>query len=824
MRPSVRRWNRPSRIVLAILATVFLLICLGCFAALYLAGQPDFARFLLGADGLYFPALFFDLFQQNGSLANWYLAPPGSYFFPDFGFYFLAYLATRSPYLQIVAFGLVQMLFLFFAVWVLAGQVRPQSSILAKYLQASAVTAVAIALALSGREPFVLLTVSGFHYGSFIVTLVFLAAWLRYYDASNTGKQALLLAAMGFLAAVTTLSDTIFLVHVVAPLIATSVAFVILEPKRRARAIASLVLIPAASVVGYFSYYWLVYNNTRYPVRLGTYELWDRVVVLGSIFWNSMIKLPLFGVAAVLYVGISLYVVYSAFAGLKKPIHLTGLGRLWLFSLAAAGATVCAIIPTELPPLSARYLIPVMLTPVALLVFVAAVRLRRSFDYAAVALCGISAFLSLSIAYRYVSPAQLRYTFRDAEIDCIDGALEKYGVANGVAQYFDAKPLQLFSRLPVSIAQVAQHPNALLEQRWVNTARHFRPAYDFAVVSDDAKGIYGISAAQLAALNGKPRAVEHCQTHSVHIFGKEGLRIGRAVDWSLVAAADFDGDRKADLLWRDENGDTELWRMDGVNIRSKARLSRVPEGWSLAATADLDGDGKAEIIWRDARGSVFVWLMTEGQVSQHLLANLPRSWDLLSAGDFDGDGKTDLTWRNVDGSAATWFLDGVRAKSALDLGTVPTSWSLLSSGDFDGDGTADLIWRDRQGNTEMWLISGGVVRQRVGLGAMPVTWSVIGTGDFNADGRADLLWRDLEGSPVIWLLDGPTVLASHSFEKLANSWSVRATQDFDGDGRSDLFWRDVSEASAIWFMNGLQISSAADLPSSRPQRTTVRSQ
>jgi hypothetical protein len=33
-----------------------------------------------------------------------------------------------------------------------------------------------------------------------------------------------------------------------------------------------------------------------------------------------------------------------------------------------------------------------------------------------------------------------------------------------------------------------------------------------------------------------------------------------------------------------------------------------PASWSVAATADFNGDGKADILWRDNTGSTAIWL------------------------------------------------------------------------------------------------------------------------------------------------------------------------------------------------------------------------
>ena len=56
---------------------------------------------------------------------------------------------------------------------------------------------------------------------------------------------------------------------------------------------------------------------------------------------------------------------------------------------------------------------------------------------------------------------------------------------------------------------------------------------------------------------------------------------GVSTSWSIVETGDFNGDGKADILWRDTGGNTTIWFMDGMQIVQSAGLGTVPLTWTI---------------------------------------------------------------------------------------------------------------------------------------------------------------------------------------------------------------------------------------------------
>ncbi|HEX5264637.1 MAG TPA: VCBS repeat-containing protein, partial [Phenylobacterium sp.] len=82
--------------------------------------------------------------------------------------------------------------------------------------------------------------------------------------------------------------------------------------------------------------------------------------------------------------------------------------------------------------------------------------------------------------------------------------------------------------------------------------------------------------------------------------------------WTVAAVADFDGDGKADILWRNvQTAQTVVWTMNGTTVTSAGLTdAAAPAGWSVVGTGDFNGDGKADILWRnDTTHETAIWEM-----------------------------------------------------------------------------------------------------------------------------------------------------------------------------------------------------------------------
>jgi hypothetical protein len=310
---------------------------------------------------------------------------------------------------------------------------------------------------------------------------------------------------------------------------------------------------------------------------------------------------------------------------------------------------------------------------------------------------------------------------------------------------------------------------------------------------------------------------------------------------------DFNSSGTADILWRNSAGALADWDVEGGAIdnggflTSNGAVVAPAASWSVAGISDFNGDHKADVLWRDSSGGQLAdWFMNGSQIASSGVLNIngtpitpDQSWTVAGIGDLNGDGVSDLLWRNASGSTSVWIMNGASIASSGFLnvnGTViapdPT-WSVAGMGDFNGDKFSDLLWRNSvTGELAEWqlhsaAIIGAADVNSGGVGLrLDASWSLAGIGDFNGDGDADMLWRNSNGTVAEWLMnganviDGSAITFNGSAVNVAANWKVVEIGDFNGDGNSDILWRDSNTGRLDeWFMSGNVLTVSVQMKS-----------
>jgi CHRD domain/FG-GAP-like repeat/PKD domain len=208
--------------------------------------------------------------------------------------------------------------------------------------------------------------------------------------------------------------------------------------------------------------------------------------------------------------------------------------------------------------------------------------------------------------------------------------------------------------------------------------------------------------------------------------------------WVVAGVGDFDGDGKADILWRNSvTGEDYIFFMNGTTVLGTSGYTNaVPDlHWQVAGIGDFDGDGKADILWRNGTtGEDFIFLMNGTTVlgtSAYTNAVQDLHWQVAGIGDFDGDGKSDILWRNsTTGEDYVFLMSGtaVLGTSGYTNSVPDPAWQVAGTGDYDGDGMADILWRNTStGQNYIFFMNGTAVLAASGYtNPVPLAWGVPG--------------------------------------------------------------------------------------------------
>jgi FG-GAP-like repeat len=157
-----------------------------------------------------------------------------------------------------------------------------------------------------------------------------------------------------------------------------------------------------------------------------------------------------------------------------------------------------------------------------------------------------------------------------------------------------------------------------------------------------------------------------------------GQGTGAPNSWNVQSVADFTGDGKADVLWRNTQGVTVLWNLDGtvVNLAGSKVLPTMPTSFTLAGTGDFNGNGIKDVVWRDNAANITrFWTFnntgTPTQTADNSAIVASSGFQIQAIADINGDGKSDILWRDVvTDRSVLWN---------LDLGATPGATFLVSA-------------------------------------------------------------------------------------------------------------------------------------------------
>ena len=141
-------------------------------------------------------------------------------------------------------------------------------------------------------------------------------------------------------------------------------------------------------------------------------------------------------------------------------------------------------------------------------------------------------------------------------------------------------------------------------------------------------------------------------------------------DDHIVGTGDFNGDGRAEILWRGPGG--ELLKSDAVGATLTLQsLGFLSSAWHVVGTGDFFGDGKQEAVVSKA-GEYKLADLNGGPLLGTTITTQSPNWQLADVGDYNGDGKYDLLFRT--GAGDDKFVEANGTEHAVDL--IGATWNV----------------------------------------------------------------------------------------------------------------------------------------------------
>ena len=275
-----------------------------------------------------------------------------------------------------------------------------------------------------------------------------------------------------------------------------------------------------------------------------------------------------------------------------------------------------------------------------------------------------------------------------------------------------------------------------------------------------------------------------------------------------VAVADFNADRRADMVVANAGGDNVSVLLGAENGTFLAAANFGAGAFPTSvAVGDFNNDRRTDWVTANSNGgNVAVGLGAgDGTFEPQVFFQAGTNPVAVVVGDFNGDGDADLAVANVGGDNVSVLLgagDGTfPTTGAFGTGMGPRS---IVAADFNGDNRADLAAANSGSNDVSVLlgVGDGTFQPAAAYAAGSTPNSVV-TDDFDGDGKPDLAVANLGSNDVSVLLGaGDGTFRTAVSYAAGVSPAFAAASDFNGDGKTDLAVANLSPSDNVIVLLG----------------------
>lgn len=513
-----------AQFVLPVLALAGLLLG---FVSFFGSGYVAARNILLDSDALYPSALYRD-FMRGADLSNWVLSS-GAYWFPDYPQYFLVRYLAGSAQVAAMIYAVLNVLLMTVSLIVLARQ------IITGFHAAHAALLVSLSTLFVLFNPMWIVQTNMFfatvhHGGALIAMPLTLALAIRLTLRPSTRTTWML--AGGTLAALSllmTASDLMFVIQVLVPLAPALLIPFLWMPACRRRIASVLILLAGASAAGF------VLDRISRGRADNVMVLFapDRALASFSVLAAAPAAEVLSNPAHLLLLGVFLalslmVLVWQGWRLARYPERARPAVAVFAaFCLALFVANVAFVGGTGIAQdlWALRYFLPLLVLSTGYGFFFLLTPLHGRALWQRTIMLAFSCVVLLSAFIPFVQrTASFDQLAREAnyyppEVACLDTQLRSHHVTQGVATYWQARPITEFSRANLTLAQV--HSD-LSPFPWVNSLESYYVEPQF-IVLDMSPGLnpeFSIDEAAVRQRFGPPADVVDCGNSRALVYGR----------------------------------------------------------------------------------------------------------------------------------------------------------------------------------------------------------------------------------------------------------------------------------------------------------------
>lgn len=512
---------------------------IACLSVYRIYLLPGAAGMLSSADELTLPAYYDDLVRGLSDSQGWHFSAAHHYV-PDFVVYALFRFVTGDFRQSLALVGVVQPLALFIVGWALyrtvGGRDETTFALLCGTWWLALVTYATWLAPGPFLEFFGYSVALAFHFGPYLTALFGFLLYLWYIRSG----RVLLLAGSCLLLVLVTASDLWFMLYFALPALGTAAVLALRAPRGAGRQLTYLFATGAASLGAFFIYQQITPASQNYISSFQISASLDSAGILAGNVWQALWANPFF-IGVFVLLPLTLLVGYLGFrtAGLATPPvasqneaatepgslagHCadarTDLDRLLLFGGLSCLTTAAFTFGFHLyvDAAAIRYFHPLIYTPtLIILIGLGWVLEQRARQHVllvrralAIAITGMA--LSLTAAQPRLAPVEV---FPPPDyVACFD----HLGASAGLAEYWQAKPLLMYSDRRLQVVAIESQGSAYLwganaawyTESWIRPGEP--PAYSFILMK-------GLDPAAISARYGAPDRVVGCADTEIWFY------------------------------------------------------------------------------------------------------------------------------------------------------------------------------------------------------------------------------------------------------------------------------------------------------------------